>query len=489
MLLIRLTGVTGVLPGDPTTPGIPSKPGAPRVDPYKSIPSIPSLPISYRDALPLLKSLNGHGPNASTFNKYWQGGGLTNEGVSYNIGPSPDSLVLNLMNDQEYVTTPIWNVIGTINGSIPDEAIILGNHRDAWIAGGAGDPNSGSAAFNEVIRSFGLAMKAGWKPLRTLVFASWDGEEYGLLGSTEWVEEYLPWLSASSVAYLNVDIGAVGPQFDVSASPLLKKAIFDAIGMVPSPNQTAKGQTVLDTWDKNVHTMGSGSDFTAFQDFAGIPSLDFGFKPGSNTPVYHYHSNYDSFHWMDAFGDPGWHYHVTTARIWALIAASLCESPVLRLNATDYAAGLRTYLESVKEKERQSRIHEEKKFSFRPLDHATTKLAHAAVRLDSYTADLIVRLSEDVPWWQWWKKVKLFYEVRNANSKYKMLERQFLYPGGLDDRPWFKHVVFAPGRWTGYAGATYPGLVESFEDGNVTNAEKWSEIIIERLHAATRLLE
>jgi N-acetylated-alpha-linked acidic dipeptidase len=489
MLLIRLTGVTGVLPGDPTTPGIPSKPGAPRVDPYKSIPSIPSLPISYRDALPLLKALNGHGPNASTFNKYWQGGGLTNMGISYNIGPSPDSLVLNLMNDQEYVTTPIWNVIGIINGSIPDEAIILGNHRDAWIAGGAGDPNSGSAAFNEVIRSFGLAMKAGWKPLRTLVFASWDGEEYGLLGSTEWVEEYLPWLSASSVAYLNVDIGAVGPQFDVSASPLLNKAIFDAIGMVPSPNQTAKGQTVLDTWDKNVHTMGSGSDFTAFQDFAGIPSVDLGFKPGTNTPVYHYHSNYDSFHWMDAFGDPGWHYHVTTARIWALIAASLCESPVLRLNATDYAAGLRTYLESVKEKERQSRIHDEKKFSFRPLDHATTRLAHAAVRLDSYTADLIVRLSEDVPWWQWWKKVKLFYEVRNVNSKYKMLERQFLYPGGLDDRPWFKHVVFAPGRWTGYAGATYPGLVESFEDGNVTNAEKWSEIIIERLHAAARLLE
>jgi N-acetylated-alpha-linked acidic dipeptidase len=436
-----------------------------------------------------LKALNGHGPNVSNFNKYWQGGGLTHEGVDYNIGPSPDSLVLNLMNDQEYVTTPIWNVIGVINGSIPDEAIILGNHRDAWIAGGAGDPNSGSAALIEVIRAFGFAMRAGWKPLRTLVFASWDGEEYGLLGSTEWVEEYLPWLSADSVAYLNVDVGSVGPDFTAAASPLLNKAIFDAVGMVPSPNQTVKGQTVLDTWDKNIRTMGSGSDFTAFQDFAGIPSLDLGFKPGPESPVYHYHSNYDSFYWMDSFGDKDWHYHVTIARIWALIAASLCESPVLALNITDYAVGLRGYLENIKEKAKKSSIRAEKRFSFQPLDHATTKLQDTAIRFDSYIADLTNRLSKHVPWWQWWKKVQFFYEVRKANTKYKLLERQFLYSGGLDDRPWFKHVVFAPGRWTGYAGATYPGLVESFEDGNLTNAEKWSGIIVDRLDAAARLLE
>jgi N-acetylated-alpha-linked acidic dipeptidase len=436
-----------------------------------------------------LKALNGHGLNVSNFNKYWQGGGLTHEGVDYNIGPSPDSLVLNLVNDQEYVTTPIWNVIGVINGSIPDEAIILGNHRDAWIAGGAGDPNSGSAALIEVVRAFGFAMRAGWKPLRTLVFASWDGEEYGLLGSTEWVEEYLPWLSADSVAYLNVDVGSVGPEFTAAASPLLNKAIFDAVGMVPSPNQTVKGQTVLDTWDKNIRTMGSGSDFTAFQDFAGIPSLDLGFKPGPESPVYHYHSNYDSFYWMDSFGDRDWHYHVTIARIWALTAASLCESPVLALNATDYAVGLRGYLESTKEKAKKSSIHAEKRFSFRPLDHATTKLQDTAIRFDSYIADLTGRLSKHVPWWQWWKKVQLYYEVQKANTKYKLLERQFLYSGGLDDRPWFKHVVFAPGRWTGYAGATYPGLVESFEDGNLTNAEKWSGIIIKRLDAAARLLE
>lgn len=174
-------------PGDPTTPGYPSLPGAPRKDTTNAKPTIPSLPISYEDAVPLLVALNGHGKKASDFNKYWQGGGLTYRGVQYNIGPSPPELTLNLVNEQEYVTTPIWNVIGIINGTNTDEVVVMGNHRDAWIVGGAADPNSGSAAFNEVVKGYGKALKAGWKPQRTIVFASWDGEEYALVGSTEWV--------------------------------------------------------------------------------------------------------------------------------------------------------------------------------------------------------------------------------------------------------------------------------------------------------------
>lgn len=225
--LYLLTHVSGVAPGDPTTPGYPSKPGADRQPVDGAIPSIPSLPISYLDALPLLKALNGHGPKAKDFNKYWQGGGLGYKGIDYNIGPSPDHLALNLYNEQDYQITPLWNVIGIINGTIPDEVIVLGNHRDAWILGGAGDPNSGSAALNELVRSFGAALEAGWKPLRTIVLASWDGEEYGLVGSTEWVEEYLPWLSASTVAYLNVDVGTAGPHFTASAAPLLNKALIE----------------------------------------------------------------------------------------------------------------------------------------------------------------------------------------------------------------------------------------------------------------------
>lgn len=218
----------GFAPGDPTTPGYPSKPGVPRQPVDHAIPSIPSIPISYKDALPLLKALNGHGPQAFSFGDHWKGGGLGYKGVDYNIGPSPSSLVLNLVNEQDYEIAAMWNVIGIINGSIADEVVVLGNHRDAWIAGGAADPNSGSAAFNELIRSFGIALNAGWKPLRTIVFASWDGEEYGLLGSTEWVEEYLPWLQDSTIAYLNVDVGTDGPHFKTSAAPLLNRVIKDA---------------------------------------------------------------------------------------------------------------------------------------------------------------------------------------------------------------------------------------------------------------------
>ncbi|KAK2813214.1 hypothetical protein FQN50_000892 [Emmonsiellopsis sp. PD_5] len=470
-----------IAPGDPTTPGYPSTPDAPRQDPSGSTPSIPSLPISYKEALPLLKALNGHGPKASDFNKYWQGGGLTHKGVKYNIGPSPQNVVINLYNQQEYVTTPLWNVIGVIKGTIPDEAVVLGNHRDAWIAGGAGDPNSGSAAFNEVIRSFGEAMKAGWKPLRTIVFASWDGEEYGLIGSTEWVEDNLSWLQKTIVAYLNVDVAASGQRFKTSASPLLNKAIYEATSLVLSPNQTVKGQTMRDVWDGHISTMGSGSDFTAFQDFAGIPSLDYGFAGGHDDPVYQYHSNYDSFDWMDRYGDVNWTHHTAIAKLWGLTAANLVETPVLSLNATDYATGLATYLDSVKAKTADN-------FSFKSLDAAIAKMYNAAVAFDAYTASLTAQLKEHLPWWKFWKKIQLFFKIRAANDKYKFLERKFLHEEGLDGRSWFKHVVFAPGLWTGYSGATFPGLVESFDAGDLKNAEKWKHIIKKKIDDATSLL-
>lgn len=453
------------------------------------MPHIPSLPISYRDAIPLLQALNGHGPNATSFNRYWQGGGLIHKNISYNIGPTPDDIVLNLHNEQEYITTPIWNVIGVINGTLPDEVVVLGNHRDAWITGGAGDPNSGSAALNEVIRSFGVALSRGWKPLRTIVFASWDGEEYGLVGSTEWVEEYIPWLSATTIAYLNVDVGARGSHFTAAASPLLNDLLHNVTSLVPSPNQTVPGQSVLDTWTgEAIRTMGSGSDFTAFQDFAGIASLDIGFSNGPKDPVYHYHSNYDSFWWMDHYGDKTWQYHTTIAKVWALLAAKISETPILPLSAGTYAKKLETYLESVKKGAKSSNItHHD--FEFDTLEDAAANLTINAMKFDAYTAHLTSVIGEHVPWWKFWRKLKLQIAVKAANTKLKLLERQFLYPEGLDgDRSWFKHVIFAPGRWTGYAGATFPGLVESFEDGNLQGVRRWEGIILERLKAATKLL-
>lgn len=405
--------------------------------------------------MPLLTALNGHGPKASSISESWKGGGLGYRGVEYNIGPSPDNLVVNLFNQQDYVTTPIWNVIGIINGSLPDEVVLLGNHRDAWIAGGTADPHSGSAALIEVVRSFGEALKLGWKPLRTIVFCSWDGEEYGLLGSTEWVEEYLPWLSKSAVAYLNVDIGTIGPRFEASASPLLNSILYEVTSLVQSPNQTVKGQTVRDTWNGEVSTIGSGSDFTAFQDFAGIPCIDMGFSSGPGSPVYHYHSNYDSFNWMSNFGDPGWHYHATMAKIWALTAARLAAKPVIRFNATDYAHALRLYLESAEKLASNDTRFTGQNASFKALEQSLDRLLEASVKLD---ADAF-RVTEQFP--ERGENAQLSDEAKSVNDKYKYLERQFLYPNGLDGRPWFKHVVFAPGLWTGYSGVTFPGLVEN----------------------------
>lgn len=477
-----------VAPGDPTTIGYPSKPGAPRQSVEGKIPDIPSLPISYQEALPLLKALNGHGPNVTSFNKYWQGGGLGYKGVEYNIGPTPENLTINLMNKQEYVTTPLWNAIGVINGTISDEVIVIGNHRDAWIAGGAGDPNSGSAALNEVIRSFGKAVAAGWKPHRTIVFASWDGEEYGLIGSTEWVEEYLPWLSASTIAYINVDVGARGPHFTTSAAPLLNKAIYEVTSQVQSPNQTVKGQTVRDLWNDHISTMGSGSDFTAFQDFAGISSIDVGFGAGPNDPVYHYHSNYDSFHWMDEYGDPGFEYHITMAKLISLLAAKLVEEPIVQFNATDYAVGLKKYLDSVKDLAEKAELSSKATVGpIQRLSKAIDFFQDASVKFDA-KAQKLDDLIHSKHGLSTKELAKVYKEIRSTNTKYKFLERQFLYQPGLDSRTWFKHVVFAPGLWTGYAGATYPGLVEALDDHDAERVEKWTGIITRNVHAAAGLL-
>ncbi|KAI9654233.1 MAG: hypothetical protein M1821_006761 [Bathelium mastoideum] len=488
-----------VAPGDPTTPGYPSKPGVPRQPVEKIIPSIPSVPISYQDALPILKALNGHGPDASSFSSHWQTGGLDYKGVNYNIGPSPDGLVLNLVNQQNYTYTPQWDVIGIINGTIQDEVVIIGNHRDAWIAGGAGDPNSGSAALNEVARGLGAALAKGWKPLRTIVLGSWDGEEYGLVGSTEWVEDYLPWLNATAVAYINVDVSTRGPEFDVAAAPLLNKAIVETTKLVQSPNQTTPNQSVYDVWLSrkpstlppkykddsvpNIRTMGSGSDFTAFQDHVGIPSIDLGFSSNEESAVYHYHSNYDSFYWMDTYGDPGWHYHVTVAKVWGLLTARLVEAPIIDFGAEDYAASLSFYVDKAQDKAKDLGFD----FSFEELRNSIKALRTATAELDSAAALLSSELSRsDLPLFRW---VRLMRKARTINKKYQRIERAFVYPAGLDSRPWFKHVVFAPGLWTGYAGAVFPGLVEALDAGNSTDVKRWEKIITKLIDDATKLVE
>ena len=414
-------------------------------------------------------------------NKWWQRNlGLGYKGVEYNIGPSPDNVVLNLYNEQNYTITPIWNVIGVINGSIPNEVVVVGNHRDAWIIGGAGDPNSGSAVLNEVVRSFGKALAKGWKPLRTIVFASWDAEEYGLIGSTEWVEEYLPWLTDANVAYLNVDVGVSGPNFKASAAPLLHGVLRDVVELVPSPNQTISGQTVADVWDGRISTMGSGSDFTAFQDYAGIASLDMGFKFGGDS-AYHYHSNYDNFYWMNHFGDPGFVYHRAMAQVLNVLIAEISNTAVLQFGATTYADELDGYLDKVEKafetgrsvadfsddedaisalravNTSTSETGEPKTFHthLHRLRAAVSSMRDAAQKVDNEAQWCRERIDEGIPWWKFWERIKLGIVLTRTNLKYKKVERAFLYEGGLDGRNWYKHVVFAPGLWTGYSGGEF----------------------------------
>jgi N-acetylated-alpha-linked acidic dipeptidase len=249
---------------------------------------------------------------------------------------------------------------------------------------------------------------------------------------------------------------------------------------------------VHDVWDKRIKTMGSGSDFTAFQDFAGVPSLDIGFDSGPGSPVYHYHSNYDSFHWMEKFGDPGFVYHRTMAQVIGLITAQLADLPIISFRAVDYAHALDRYVKKVEDKldDAMSPIQalstaallnddiyfelrgstrssnstlsslstpsaESFKTSLRRLHKSLHKLTSRATALDKHADDLARRLEEHIPWWRWPAKLKLGHEIRKVNTKYKYLERSFLFEEGLDGRPWFKHVVFAPGLWTGYAGGKF----------------------------------
>jgi N-acetylated-alpha-linked acidic dipeptidase len=186
---------------------------------------------------------------------------------------------------------------------------------------------------------------------------------------------------------------------------------------------------------------------------------------------------------MDTYGDPGFHYHATISRLWALLAARIVETPVIQLNATDYAVGLKVYLQSVKDKALNTSAFQTEaglpfNVSFKGLDFVVDKFHNASIDFDAEAAELLAKIQENpLPWWRWWEKIKLYRHVQKVNDKYKNIERMFLHKKGLDGRPWFKHVVFAPGIWTGYAGATFPGLVESIDKGDVGGVFKWMGVI------------
>jgi N-acetylated-alpha-linked acidic dipeptidase len=458
-------------PGDPTTPGYVSKPDSERADRSSITPQIPSLPISWIEAQPLLQALNGHGTNGSQVNRTGWVGAIP--GVTYSTGAGSGATLSmsNVMNDT-YAT--IWDAVGIINGTNQDEVVIVGNHRDAWIIGGAADPNSGSAVLIELAKAFGKLSATGWKPKRTIVLCSWDAEEYGLVGSTEWMEEYIPWLKNAAVSYLNVDVAVAGPIPDVSATPDLHSISTSLMKKIVYPYRGATDLTLYDVWTHEggeVGVLGSGSDYTAFL-HRGIASIDMGAGGGPNDPVYHYHSNYDSYAWMERFGDPGFHTHKAMGQFLTLLLYHMVNDDVVPLEPKGYVSELAKYFDVLNTTISATNYT----IDLTPLTSAMSTFSAAATAFESLRSQALATNDMQL--------------LTAQNHKARDFSRGFTSQGGLPTREFYQHTIFAPGRDTGYAPVTFPGITESITfDKNQTLAQSWVKKTADAILVAASVLK
>ncbi len=473
-------------PGDPTTPGVasvPSLPGSQRISPQQSaqMPKIPVTPMSYHDIWPVLQHLGG--PDSP---REWQG----SLPFTYHVGPGPARLKMHLKQDYQFRT--LWDVIGRVRGSeFPDEWVIAGNHRDAWVYG-AVDPNSGTAAMLEAVHGVSELLKSGWKPKRTMVFCSWDGEEEGLMGSTEWVEQHESDL-ANAAAYLNVDVAVSGPKFGASAVPSLKQFLRDVTKAVPSP----KGGTVYEAWqnaaqpdapstespaevigdgrrlpvaamknDVPIGDLGSGSDYTAFLQHSGVPSSDV----SSSGPYGVYHSVFDNLTWFKKFADPDFAYEQEMARVFGLEAVRMADADVLPYDYEEYGKEIAAYLDA-------ARRRAQDKFGDRGLDF--TAVDTAARRFEAAGARILAR-QKNPP-----------RDAARLNQALRGGERALLMPPGqgLPHRPWFRHSIYAPGEYTGYAAAVIPGVNEALDQGDRERARQQLAALAAALERAAKTLD
>ena len=410
-------------PGDPTTPGYPSKRDSPRADKSDRVPRIPSLPISWLDAQPILQALNGHGTSGEEVNRTKWVGEIPGVDYSTGVGSGASLSLSNVMRDNY---TEVWNTIGIINGTNQDEVIILGNHRDAWIVGGAADPNSGYAVLIELSKAFGRLLATGWKPTRTIILASWDAEEYGIIGSTEWVEEYVPWLKNAAVSYLNVDIAVSGPWPYTDATPDLHRLATETMKKVIYPIPGSDSQTLYDVWQNvtgKFGVLGSGSDYTSFLQKTGMASLDTGAGGAAGDPIYPYHSNYDSYHWMATFGDPGFHTHRAIGQYVALLVYHLSSDAVLPLEPADYVPELETYLEALNETVASANGT----VDLSPLEDAISAFASAAAQFNALRQEAILTNNTEL--------------LAVVNHKARDFSRGFVSQGGLTGREFFENLV------------------------------------------------
>jgi len=471
-------------PGDPTTPGIASVPSLPddkRTAPEQSaqLPKIPTTPLSYGDAWPILEHLGG--PDSP---RDWQGA----LPFTYHLGPGPVKVKMHLKQDYQFRT--IWDVIGRVRGSeLPDEWVVAGNHRDAWVYG-AVDPNSGTAAMLETVHGFGELLKSGWRPKRTIILGSWDGEEEGLIGSTEWGEQHESEL-ANAVAYFNMDVAVSGPKFGAASVPSLKQFLRDVAKAVPSP----KGGTVYDSWQKEnqpgaesaqspteaigdikripaaqskadvpVGDLGSGSDYTVFLQHLGVPSADV-----SSTGSYGvYHSAFDNFNWFKKFGDPDFVYEQQMARIFGISIIRMADADILPYDYEEYAKEIVSYIDSAKKKAQTE-------FSGQTVNF--TEATQAAHHFEQAAAKTLIR-QQDSP-----------RDAAKLNQTLRDAERALLVPAGLPNRPWFRHVIYAPGQYTGYAAVVIPGINEAIDKHDLARTRQQIAVLAAALNRAAKVLE
>jgi N-acetylated-alpha-linked acidic dipeptidase len=467
-------------PGDPSTPDRPSKPGVERLpfDALQTLSPIPVLPMSYRDGLEMLKRLKGPvAPEA------WRGA----LPLTYHIGPGPAKVRMNLQFD--YAQRRVINVVGKMVGTeFPDEWVIVGSHRDAW-AFGASDPVSGHASMMDIARAFAELRKKGWRPKRSVLFVSWDGEEQGLLGSTEFVEDIGAELKAKTVVYLNRDGGATHGTFSSSGVHSLTPFLHELAQAVMDPIEPTR--SLYDKWLKKaqdeakpkpgdtplvapkIGALGSGSDYTGFLDHLGIAAMDMGISDADTSGTYH--SIYDDPVWFKKFIDPGFKYSVAASQVTGLALMRFADADVLPMDYEAYGRQVLEYIDEIEKEASAASTDGEKQVDFAGLRQAAAAFAAAGADL-RLRGERIIESGGD-------PKV-----IADYNRRLMLAERDLIEPQGLPDRPWFRHVIYAPGLYTGYGVKTIPGVREAVDAKNFSRAAAQARLVIAALQRATRTL-
>lgn len=457
--------------GDPSTPGWPSVAGARRLPVAElNVPRIPVIPMGYGNAAVLLRDLRGTPIPAG-----WQGG----LPFRYHVGPGPVRARVAIATDTAtHAYKTIWNTFGIVRGSeLPDEMVIIGAHRDAW-GPGAADNVSGTVSVLEAARAVAEQLRRGVKPRRTIVFATWDAEEWGLMGSTEYVEDDSLRLTRGAVAYLNQDVSAQGSVFGGGGSPSMRAMLRDVARQIDDPKGgsvyarwRASARLASDTLEPPMGDPGGGSDFAGFYNHLGIPHADWGF--GGSGGVYH--SMFDSFAWMTRFGDPGFVYHATAARVGATMLLRLANADVLPYDYVEYARTMRRYLPALRQAHEEATGNASPGLDITPLDAAITEMETAAVAFGvARDAALAGSPAPAV--------------LQSANRALLAVERALTRPEGLRSRPWFRNLIYAADEDNGYSTMVFPSVNEALRRRDMALAGREVDDLAARFRAAAAQL-